>query len=232
MRFAVRSILAVIFIALSISYSVMLFVMFGASFSSGLSSHLFFFLSGVMIFAAMWFFTWEKTKFLRVGLHEKAHAFIYSLAGWEINEMRITTNEGGYIHYMMPSRASNRFIDTIGTLAPYCFPYRVILWMMILPLLRPGAYNLYFFLLGAPVSLHLMAAITDFISQSRIREGTDIHIVGFGFSLIVVLFMNILIYGTVLATVLGGWAGTKDFVVFGPWALWWAAGVLWVLGYG
>jgi hypothetical protein len=82
--------------------------------------------------------------------------------------------------------ASNRFNDTIGTLAPYCFPYMVILWMMILPLLRPGAYNLYFFLLGAPVSLHLMAAITDFISQSRIREGTDIHIVGFGFSLIVV----------------------------------------------
>ncbi len=120
-------------------------------------------------------------------------------------------------------------IDTIGTLAPYCFPYMVILWMLILPMLRPGAYNLYFFLLGAPVSLHLMAAITDFISQSRIREGTDIHIVGFGFSLIVVLFMNILIYGTVLATVLGGWAGTKDFVVFGPWALWWAAGVLWVL---
>lgn len=80
----------------------------------------------------------------------------------------------------------------------------VILWMMILPLLRPGAYNLYFFLLGAPVSLHLMSAITDFISQSRIREGTDIHIVGFGFSLIIVVFMNILIYGTVLATVLGG----------------------------
>lgn len=35
-----------------------------------------------------------------------------------IDEMRITTNDGAYIHYVMPSRASNRFIDTIGTHAP------------------------------------------------------------------------------------------------------------------
>ena len=147
-KIILRSILACIMIALAICYIINLVNMIHASLIYGAGARIFFFALGMVFFTGVWLFTWERTAFLRTSIHERAHALIFAIFGHSVREMYISADYNGHGHVTTHGPASGIAI-TLGTLAPYCLPYLVGLFLIFLPLVKPELYRVYFFMLGA-----------------------------------------------------------------------------------
>jgi len=213
-KIIIRSILACVMIALTICYIINLAVMIRASFVYGTGARLFFFALGALFFTGLWLFTWERTAFLRTSIHERAHALIFAIFGHSVREMYISADYSGHGHVTTHGPTSGIAI-TLGTLAPYCLPYIVALVLVIYPLIKPELYRVYFFMLGAPVSLHIMISVSDYFRALLGSHDSDIHKVGATFATISIMFVNLIIYGSVISMVMGGFSWTKAFLLSG-----------------
>ncbi len=219
----IRAILACAMITLTIWHGLQLAVMVRASLDYAGRSKLLFFALGVFIFAGAWLLTWGKTAFLRTSIHERTHALVFAIFGHSVREMYISADYSGHGHVVTQGPASG-IATTIGTLAPYCLPYIVLLYLLGLPFIKPELYQVYFFGLGAPVSLHILISISDYIKGLQGGQESDIHKVGVVFATISIIFVNLIVYGAVLSVVMGGlpWA-TFFLTTGGRWA-WWVLG--------
>ncbi len=96
-------------------------------------------------------------------------------------------------------------------LSPYFFPFTAIGFLLPFNVIKQEFHQPYFFILGTLVAFHLLCSIADYISQLACGRWSDINRVGRVYSTIIIIFANLVIYGTILAFVTGGIIAVKGY---------------------
>ncbi|RMF60059.1 MAG: hypothetical protein D6748_04920 [Calditrichaeota bacterium] len=151
------------------------------------------FLSGLIIYLLMSVFIFkQRGEFWNILEHELTHALFALLFFKRVDSLSTKRDYGGEVVV----HGSNFII----TLSPYFFPLFTVLILFIKPFMFTNIQWVLNFLLGFTLMFHLLHLFREFhISQPDIRRS------GFIFSMIVVLFFNIVFIGLCLVSLKGGW---------------------------
>lgn len=166
------------------------------------------FIWGLLAFIPVWFIFVRKFDFILTFFHELAHLIFDIISFHKPGKFFASENEGGYVY----AQGSN----FLTYLSPYFFPTLVFLFLPLVFIIEKKYYPPYFFILGVFTSFHILVSIKDFFIALT-SDHSDFTIVGRVFSVIFVIFANIVTYGFLLAFVLGrfpaGWHFLKNGVV-------------------
>lgn len=207
MKTFTRSIIACTCILFFIGYAAALVGLLISFFQNIEDYNILFFIFGFLLFSALWVCFGARIMFLRVFFHELAHAIFQVLTGHKPQRMFVSDNEGGFI----TGTGGNVLIY----LSPYFFPSTAIVWLLIFNIIRPAFYEAFFFILGTLTSFHMLSSAADYLSQFKGSEVTDINQVGKVFATILIIFINIVIYGAILAFTCHGFSGIVSFLASG-----------------
>lgn len=164
-----------------------------------------FFLLGMTTLTMAWIIMKKRLRFLLTDLHEHLHLLFLYLSGYSPRELYVS-EKGGHVQ----GTGSNLPV----MLAPYFFPLLVFVWVLLFPFVRFSYNYLFFFILGLLTSFHFLAALDDYFSQIKIKN-SDINRLGILSASCFIIFADLLIYGSVLAFVIGGFHGIKTFLLEG-----------------
>jgi len=163
---------------------------------------------GLLAFIPVWFFFIRKLNFIKTFFHEFAHLVFDIISFHKPGKFFASENEGGYVY----AQGSN----FLTYLSPYFFPTLIFLLLPFFFIIEKKYYPFYFFVLGVFASFHILISIRDFFIALS-SDHSDFTIVGKVFSIIFVIFANIVTYGFLLTFVLGGfpegWLFLKSGVV-------------------
>ncbi len=161
---------------------------------------LLYFLAGVISFTIVWmFFTTRQGNFWSTLEHELTHALFATLFLKKINSLSASRKKGGII-----SIEGGNFVIA---LSPYFFPLAAML-VLLLKFLVPGQFQtMVIFILGVSYQFHLVNLVKEFhVNQS------DLYRTGFLFSLLFILWANILFLGVILSGIEGNWSAPLNFI--------------------
>ena len=167
------------------------------------SAKLHLFLMGFAAFIPVWFLWVRHNHFLNTFEHEMTHMIVGLLMFKPPHELRVTHGSGGHVVLQV----GNNFIIP---LAPYFLPTTSYILLLFYPLLAANYYPYFFILLGIVTSYHMFSTW-----QETSLVQTDIHLNGVAFSLLFILFANVLMYGLLLIFVIAGWKAGAAFLVDG-----------------
>ncbi len=151
--------------------------------------------------AGIWIILGRRLSFFSVFEHEFTH-LVFSILMFQKPRSFYASEKRGHV-----SCDRGNFVDG---LAPYYFPTFSYLLLAVYPLLKPGAYMVFFPALGLTVGYHLVSNIGEF----RLTE-SDIRRYGVGFSLVFCLFAGTLTLGFLLAFTTGGFGGAAGYLKAG-----------------
>jgi hypothetical protein len=151
------------------------------------------FLLGIVSFTLLWVFVLAKRgNFWSTLEHELTHALFALLFFKKINSISATRKKGGVIAI----EGGNAVI----ALSPYFFPLAAVL-MMIIKFVIPIQFEIYvIFLLGFTYQFHVINLFREFHTGQ-----SDLHMAGFIFSVVLIIFMNIIFLGIILTSLYGSW---------------------------
>ncbi len=158
------------------------------------------FLTGILAFTLLWaIFLSKRGNFWSTLEHELTHALFAILFFKKINSIAASRKKGGVITI----EGGNAVI----ALSPYFFPLAATV-MLIIKLLVPSSYEIYvIFFLGFTYQFHIINLLREFhVGQS------DLHMSGFIFSIVLIIFSNIVFLGIILSSLGGNWAGISTYV--------------------
>lgn len=152
-------------------------------------------LSGVICYFAIWYFIirhWSH-QWLSTLEHEITHCLFALLSGNRITDLKVTLKNGGHMSFV---GTGNWLIDT----SPYFFPTVTFILILLMPWLPELHTTSGQFFIGVTLSYHLTSTWTETHSGQ-----TDIQKAGFLFCWLFLPGANIIFFGIILATAIGGW---------------------------
>jgi hypothetical protein len=155
---------------------------------------------GILSFTILWsFFLYKRGHFWSTLEHELTHALFAVLFFKKIHSISASRRKGG----MISIESGNAVI----ALAPYIFPLTpsiVLIFLFILP----AEFQFYiFFLLGFAYQFHLMNLVQEFhLGQSDLQKS------GIVFSVIIILFANLVYFGLLLSALEGKFSSFYQFI--------------------
>ena len=155
---------------------------------------------GVLAFTILWIFYLSKRGFFWSTLeHELTHALFATLFFKKIHSISASRRKGGVI--------SIEGGNTVIALSPYIFPLAPSVILLFLFLL-PARFELYmFFLLGFAYQFHLINLAKEFhLGQSDLQKS------GTFFSVIIILFFNIVYLGLMISALEGKFSSFYQFI--------------------
>lgn len=158
------------------------------------------FLSGIFFFTLIWFLYFIRRGNLWSNLeHELTHALFATLFLKKVHSISASRKRGGVIAI----EGGNSII----ALSPYFFPLAAIA-VLLLKFLVPPRFDIYFiFLLGMSYQFHLINLFREFtIGQS------DIRISGYLFSIVLIVFLNLVFLGIILVGISGDYRQILHFL--------------------
>lgn len=107
--------------------------------------------AGAIIFPLMNKF-WEKNiKFIKTSTHEHAHAIVAILLLQRVHSIHAEDKGSG-----MVTTSGNLRLGYLVTLAPYCFPFYTIGFMMLRSIIIPTYYPIIDLVIGFTIGLHIV----------------------------------------------------------------------------
>lgn len=144
------------------------------------------FLAGGVFYFFLWLvYLSRREGFWRTLEHELTHALFSILSFKRVHSLSASRRRGGTIRV----EGGN----TLIALAPYFFPLLTSVFILLKPLVNSNFQIYLNFLIGLSYIFHLTNVVQEFHPGQP-----DLQVSGFVFSLVVVLFLNILIFGVVV----------------------------------
>ncbi len=158
------------------------------------------FLAGGVFYFLLWLvYLSRREGFWRTLEHELTHALFSLLSLKRVHSLSASRRRGGTIRV----EGGN----TLIALSPYFFPLLTSVFILLKPLVNNNFQIYLNFLIGLSYILHLTNVVREFHPGQP-----DLQVSGFVFSLVVVLFLNILIFGTVVVLAGSNFSSVLQFV--------------------
>ncbi len=158
------------------------------------------FLAGIFFFTLIWFLYFIRRGNLWSNLeHELTHALFATLFLKKVHSISASRKRGGVIAL----EGGNSII----ALSPYFFPLAAVA-VLLLKFLVPIRFEIYFiFLLGMSYQFHLINLFREFHAGQ-----SDIRVSGFLFSIVLIVFLNLVFLGIILIGISGDYRQIFHFL--------------------
>jgi len=161
------------------------------------------FLIGTGVSAIVCYVLARRLEFFATFEHELTHN-VWALLFFK-KPMGFHVNEDGSGLFQFQGRTST-ISELFISLAPYFFPTVTVLLIMVSPIIREDFMGIYYLFIGITYGYH----ISSTIKETHLQQ-TDITGNGYFTSLNLIISLNLLANGLVLAFISGGWSGMGDF---------------------
>lgn len=161
------------------------------------------FMSGGLTFLILWFlYLAKKDNFWSILTHELTHALFALIFFKKIHKISATRRTGGQIAI----EGGNVFI----ALAPYFFPL-ASMTLVVLKLVTPDRFQIILnYLLGFTTASYVFHLFRELHTNQ-----TDLQQAGLFFSIIFIIFGNILSFGILISSLAGDWHPISEFFMNG-----------------
>ena len=199
-----RLILLILIFPLGISCSINLYEIL-INLLSNLDNNLFFIVGSLFSIVIVWMFK-KKLQFFTTFEHELTHNFWAILFFRKPMGFHVKKDGTGLFEYKAGGKFSNIFIS----LSPYFFPTACFIWLPFYGMCKSQYLWLYFLVMGIFFGYHIMSTIQETGSYQ-----TDISNNGVFYSYLILIPLNIIFNGIILAHLDRGFHGVFDFLYSG-----------------